>query len=51
MKGFDETQLELLKKRHPNIDKIYRKDIQDVHMAVNSTMNLIKLQEVLNNEN
>tara|TARA_Y100000296_G_scaffold48_1_gene70 strand:+ start:3154 stop:3873 length:720 start_codon:yes stop_codon:yes gene_type:complete len=49
--GTPTTVYDFVKKDHPNIDKIYRKDIQDVHMAVNSTMNLIKLQEVLNNEN
>ena len=39
---------DFIKRDQPDIDKIYRKDIQDVDMAIDSTMNLSKLQEALN---
>tara|TARA_Y100000310_G_C20539570_1_gene742535 strand:- start:168 stop:884 length:717 start_codon:yes stop_codon:yes gene_type:complete len=48
MGGEPTNTYDFIKQDQPDIDKIYRKDIQDVNMAIDSTMNLSKLQEVLN---
>ena len=40
-----------IKHERPDIEKIYIKDISDVKMARDSSMNLNKLKRVLNNEN
>ena len=45
------TPFDFVKTERPDIEKIYIKDISDVKMARDSSMNLNKLKRVLNNEN
>ena len=44
------TPFDFVKTERPDIEKIYMKDISDVKMARDSSMNLDKLKRVLNNE-
>ena len=41
---------DFIKNEKPDIGKIYRKDISDVKMAKDSSMNLSRLKRILNNE-
>jgi|ETNmetMinimDraft_26_1059896.scaffolds.fasta_scaffold01833_8 dTDP-4-dehydrorhamnose reductase len=41
---------EFIKDERPNVEKIYRKDILDVRMPEDSTMNLTKLGEILDED-
>ena len=41
---------DFIKQERPNIEKIYRKDILDVRMAEDSTMDLTRLGEILDED-
>ena len=49
--GEPTNSYEFIKHERPNIEKIYRKDILDVNMAEDSTMNLDKMKEGLHEKN
>jgi len=51
MGGEPTNSYEFIKHERPNIEKIYRKDILDVNMAEDSTMNLDKMKESLHEKN
>jgi len=46
--GESTNSYDFIKNERPEVEKIYRKDILDVDMAIDSSMNLNKLQGVLN---
>jgi dTDP-4-dehydrorhamnose reductase len=46
--GESTNSYDFIKDERPEVKKIYRKDILDVNMAIDSSMNLNKLQGVLN---
>ena len=45
--GAPTNSYDFIKNERPNIEKIYRKDISDVDMAEDSTMDLDKLMRIL----